>query len=115
MKATLQDIFKSNYESYKNGHGVSIEQHQASEAIMACGTEELGYEEWVCLNGDHVEQEPHSCRHINRLISIGSLFCPRQDIFGVCHMKETFNQRRSLLNATENGDHAALHVFLVEN
>lgn len=51
-----------------------MEQHEASEAIMACGTDELGYEEWICLNGDHIEQEHHSCRHRS---------CPR------CHGAQT--------------------------
>ena len=73
MEATLQGIFRAGYGSYKKRHGVSMDQHQAAQAIMACQGEALGYESWACLNGDHEEKQYHSCRHRS---------CPR------CHSAE---------------------------
>ncbi len=97
MNTTLQDIFISNYESYRKHHGVSIEQHQASEAIMTCRTEALGHEEWVCLNGDHVEQEPHSCRHRS---------CPR------CHGAQTHQWLEMMQERLLPCDHYHLVITL---
>ena len=44
MEATLQGIFRAGYGSYKKRHGVSMDQHQAAQAIMDCQSEVLGYE-----------------------------------------------------------------------
>jgi len=63
MEATLQGIFKTEFEQYKKSHGLSMEHHRAARAIMNCRTEKLGYEEWSCLSDGHVERETHSCRH----------------------------------------------------
>lgn len=63
MDATLQTIFQDGYEDYKKQHGMTIDQQRAARAIMTCRSEGLGYDEWVCPNGDHVERQPHSCRH----------------------------------------------------
>jgi hypothetical protein len=40
-----------------------MDQHQAAQAIMSCRSEELGYEEWACLDDGHTERLNHSCRH----------------------------------------------------
>jgi len=63
MEATLQSIFRSGFERYREGHGVSSDQHQAANAIMSCCQTELGYEEWVCRHDGHMELQAHSCRH----------------------------------------------------
>jgi len=63
MEATLQNVFKLGYTDYKARHGVSYDQHQAANAVMACQSTALGYEEWVCQQDGHIEQQPHSCRH----------------------------------------------------
>lgn len=63
MEATLQNIFRSEFKAYQQHHGVSIDQYQAARSITACGTDELGYEEWGCLNDDYTERQAHSCRH----------------------------------------------------
>jgi hypothetical protein len=74
MEATLQNIFRADFESYKKRHGLSMDQHRAAQAIMACQSEALGHEEWACLNDGHTERQYHSCRHRS---------CPR------CHNAKT--------------------------
>ena len=63
MEATLQSIFRTTFDDYRARHGLSMDQHKAAQAIMSCRSEALGYEEWACPNDDHVERQPHSCRH----------------------------------------------------
>ena len=63
MEVTLQNIFKRSFDEYKKQHGLSLDQHKAAGAIITCGTEALGYEEWTCPNDDHAIQQMHSCRH----------------------------------------------------
>jgi len=63
MEATLQGIFKAGFETYREQHGLSMDQHKAAQAIMSCQSEELGYEEWSCLDDGHAERLNHSCRH----------------------------------------------------
>ncbi|MEW8403623.1 MAG: transposase [Candidatus Thiodiazotropha taylori] len=63
MEATLQSIFRSEFESYRKMHGLSLDQIKAAQAIMACRSDELGYEEWLCRDDDYVLRQPHSCRH----------------------------------------------------
>ena len=63
MEATLQSIFRSGFDSYKERHGVSIDQYKAAQAIMSCRQAELGYEEWLCQHDGHIELQPHACRH----------------------------------------------------
>jgi ribosomal protein S27AE len=63
MEATLQSIFLSEFEGYKKFHGLSIDQLNAAQAIIACQSEALGYEEWICRNGDHSNRQYHSCRN----------------------------------------------------
>ena len=63
MEATLQGIFRGGYGSYKKRHGVSMDQHQAAQAIMDCQSEVLGYESWACPNDGYEERRNHSCRH----------------------------------------------------
>lgn len=63
MEATVQDIFRNGFESYQKTHGLSVDQRRAAQAIMLCQSEALGYEEWICLNDKHTEQQNHSCRH----------------------------------------------------
>jgi hypothetical protein len=40
-----------------------MDQYQAAQAIMSCQGEELGYEEWRCVDDGHTERINHSCRH----------------------------------------------------
>ncbi len=75
MEATLQEIFRSEFASYTRRHGLSMDQYKAAQAIMDCQSEVLGYEEWACPNGDHIERQPHSCRHRS---------CPR------CHRFQSY-------------------------
>ena len=63
MEATLQGIFKTGFKHYREQHGLSMDQYQAAQAIMTCQSEELGYEEWSCLDDGHSERLNHSCRH----------------------------------------------------
>lgn len=63
MEATLQGIFKAGFNHYREKHGLSMDQYQAAQAIMTCQSEELGYEEWACLDDGHTERLNHSCRH----------------------------------------------------
>ncbi|MEW8536183.1 MAG: transposase [Candidatus Thiodiazotropha endolucinida] len=63
MEATLQSIFRSEFESYRKMHGLSIDQIKAAQAIMDCQRDELGYEEWLCRDDNYVLRQPHSCRH----------------------------------------------------
>lgn len=63
MEATLQAIFRERFGRYKEQHGLSMDQHKAAEAIIACQSDALGYETWCCPSGDHVEMQNHSCRH----------------------------------------------------
>ncbi|MEJ1353721.1 MAG: IS91 family transposase [Candidatus Sedimenticola sp. (ex Thyasira tokunagai)] len=63
MEASLKGVFKNGFDSYKKVHGLSYDQHRAAQTIMACQSEELGYEEWICRGDGHVEKEYHSCRH----------------------------------------------------
>ena len=63
MEATVQSIFRDGFESYQKKHGLSADQSRAAQSIMLCQSEALGYEEWICLNDGHTEQQNHSCRH----------------------------------------------------
>jgi hypothetical protein len=63
MEATLQTVFRLGFKAYQARHGVSRDQHQAANAIMQCQGPTLGYEEWVCEQDGHLEQQAHSCRH----------------------------------------------------
>ena len=63
MEATLQQAFRLGFDGYRQRHKMSIDQHQAAMAIMQCQGQSLGYEEWVCAQDGHVEQQAHSCRH----------------------------------------------------
>jgi hypothetical protein len=63
MEVTLQSLFIAHFDRYQQQHRLSIDQHQAARAIMACRTDELGHEEWACSQDDHVVQQAHSCRH----------------------------------------------------
>ena len=63
MEVTLQRIFKQSFSHYQEQHGISLDQHRAAQAIMACQTDELGHEEWGCSDDGHTEQQAHSCRH----------------------------------------------------
>ena len=63
MEATLQQAFRLGFDRYRQRHNMSIDQYQAAMAIMRCQGQELGYEEWVCEQDGHVEQQAHSCRH----------------------------------------------------
>jgi len=63
MDATLQSIFRHHFSQYQAQHGVSRDQYQAANAIMHCQRPELGYEQWLCTQDGHLEQQDHSCRH----------------------------------------------------
>lgn len=63
MDATLQHVFRMGYERYRAHHGMSLDQHQAAQAIMSCGSDALGSEEWVCVRDGYLIEQPHSCRH----------------------------------------------------
>ena len=76
MEATVQSIFRDGFGSYQETHGLSADQRRAAQAIMLCRSEALGYEEWICLNDGHTEQQHHSCRHRS---------CPR------CHGALTYD------------------------
>ena len=62
MEATLQGIFRGDMEAIRKEHGVSMDQHQAAQAIMDCQSEVLGYE--LGLPRTMVmKRRNHSCRH----------------------------------------------------
>ena len=63
MEATLQAVFRYGFKDYQARHGVSHDQYQAANAIMACQSTELGHEAWVCQHDGHLEQQAHACRH----------------------------------------------------
>lgn len=63
MEATLQSIFRSEFENYRQMHGLSIDQIKAAHAIMDCQSDELGHEAWLCRDDYYVLRQPHSCRH----------------------------------------------------
>jgi hypothetical protein len=63
MEASLKEVFRRGFTSYKKAHGMSYDQHRAAQAIMACQSEALGHEEWICRDDGYVEKEYHSCRH----------------------------------------------------
>jgi hypothetical protein len=63
MDATLQNVFRLGMDRYRTCHGMSVDQHQAATAILTCGREEAGYEEWVCEQDGYVVRQAHSCRH----------------------------------------------------
>ncbi|MCU7959135.1 MAG: transposase [gamma proteobacterium symbiont of Bathyaustriella thionipta] len=63
MEATLQSIIRTSFEPYRQRHGLSLDQYQAAQSLMACQTEELGYEEWGCLEDGYSKRINHSCRH----------------------------------------------------
>jgi ssDNA-binding Zn-finger/Zn-ribbon topoisomerase 1 len=63
MEATLQSIFRSEFDRYRQQHGLSVDQIKAAQAIMDCQSEALGYEEWVCHKDGYIERQHHSCRH----------------------------------------------------
>lgn len=63
MEASLQGVFRHGFNRYKKMHGLSYDQQRAAQAIMACQSEALGHEEWLCREDGHVEKEYHSCRH----------------------------------------------------
>ncbi len=63
MDATVQSVFRLGFEAYSRSHRLSIDQHKAARAIMECGTEALGHEEWICPEDGHIERQAHSCRH----------------------------------------------------
>lgn len=74
MEATLKSIFQAGFALYKQRHGMNIDQYRAAQAIMACQSDSLGYEEWSCLEDGYTERQNHSCRHRS---------CPR------CHSVQT--------------------------
>lgn len=63
MATTLQRIFQHHFPSYPHKDVLSIAQAKAADAMMACCTDELGYEEWVCPKDGHIHKQSHSCRH----------------------------------------------------
>lgn len=63
MEATLQGIFQGYFTQYKERNGLSIDQYRAAQAILACQTDDLGYEEWACAEDNHTERQAHSCRN----------------------------------------------------
>ncbi len=63
MDATLQNIFRQSYPTYRARHGVSIDQAQGAEAIMNCCSDALGFEEWICTEDGRLVQQAHACRH----------------------------------------------------
>ncbi|MCP5135918.1 MAG: transposase [Gammaproteobacteria bacterium] len=63
MSNTLKAIFQRHYPAYRQGRGVSRDQHEAVNAVMRCGEPELGSEYWRCQNDDYTEHSPHGCRH----------------------------------------------------
>ena len=42
MEATLQNVFRLCFDRYREHHGMSVDQYQAANAIMACRCLELG-------------------------------------------------------------------------
>jgi len=63
MDVSLKQIFKYGFDRYQAAHGLSLDQHRAAHAIMACQSEVLGHEEWLCREDGHIERVYHSCRH----------------------------------------------------
>jgi hypothetical protein len=63
MEVSLQQVFRTGFDRYQSQHGLSLDQHRAAHAIMACQSDELGHEEWLCREDGHIESAYHSCRH----------------------------------------------------
>jgi len=63
VKATIQDIFKSHYPSFKESNRPSLEQAKASKAIMNCRTSALGSYALECEECDHTVVRYKSCRN----------------------------------------------------
>lgn len=63
MEASLKSLFRRHYPSYRQRHGVSIDQHDAVNAVINCGEPGLGCEHWRCQNDDYSEYAHHGCRH----------------------------------------------------
>ena len=63
MEATLQNVLRQGMTQYRERHRMSIDQHQAVNAIMACRSDALGCEEWICAHDGHIEHQAHCCRH----------------------------------------------------
>lgn len=63
MEATLQNTFNNHFEKYRRNHGTSSDQYRAARAIMACGSDELGHDSWVCDKDGHSVEIKHSCHH----------------------------------------------------
>ncbi len=59
MEATLQSLFRAEFESYSTHHGFSVDQYHAAQAIMACQSEALGYEHWECFNDHSPKKDIH--------------------------------------------------------
>ncbi len=63
MEVSLKQIFNQGLDHYQSRHGLSLDQHRAAQAIMACQSDVLGHEEWLCREDGHIERAYHSCRH----------------------------------------------------
>ena len=63
MDVSLKQIFTNSFDRYQASHGLSFDQIRAAHAIMACQSEALGHEEWICHEDGQVVREYHSCRH----------------------------------------------------
>ena len=60
---TVGNIFRRSFQYYARHHGLSLEQHQAARALMACRTEVLGGYDEECPEGDYATRRYYSCRH----------------------------------------------------
>ena len=62
-RPTVGGIFRAAFDRYARGHGLSLDQHKAAKALIACRTEGLGGFEERCPKGDYEAKRYHSCRH----------------------------------------------------
>jgi hypothetical protein len=60
---TVGSIFRASFYGYAKRHGLSLEQHRAARALIACRTEEMGGYDEECPEGDYAERRYYSCRH----------------------------------------------------
>ena len=62
-RPTVGGIFRAAFDRYAHGHGLTLDQHKAGRALMACRTEALGGYDEHCPNGDYEARRYHSCRN----------------------------------------------------
>jgi len=62
-RPTLGGILRAAFAGYACGHGLTLDQHKAARALIACRTEVLGGYDEECPEGDYAARRYYSCRH----------------------------------------------------